>query len=145
MALSLVTLPEPLGSCPCTHTCTHSHHPMGHTLKPLDLHKHVHVHVCKHTSTYILIPTVSDSVSNPHAHTYLSPHAHSPHRPMNSPAPTLSHSNTSVSAHSLLHDLCEGPSLKLQLKLSLSSSLLPYFKLSLSGRFALLYARLAHA
>lgn len=70
MALSLATLPEPLSSRACTHTCTHSHHPMGHTLKPLDPHKHVHVYIYKHTSTYILTPMVLDSASNVHAHTH---------------------------------------------------------------------------
>lgn len=122
MTLSLATLLEPLNSYACMYTCTHSHHPMSHTLEPLDPHKHLHVHVCKHTRTSILTPVASDSVSNTHAHSHpYSPHVHSPHRPshMNSPAPTLSHSNTSVGAHSLLRNPWEGTSLKLQLKLSL--------------------------
>lgn len=103
MALSLATLQEPLSSCACMHACVHSRHPTGCTLKPSDSHTHVHitfVNTPLHTSLH---PCLRLRHACPHLY---SPHAHSPHRSshMNSPALTLSHSNTSVSVHSLLRN-----------------------------------------
>lgn len=97
---------------------------MGHTLKPSGPHKHVHVHICKHPDRHIhpypcgLRLGLKRACSQPY-----SPQAHSPHRASHMKPPPHTHTLTlkhAVSAHSLLCNPWEGPSLKLQLKSFLS-------------------------